>query len=149
MITYITKHLRTAIGSKPTSDVGSEVNDGVVALLAAASRRQSCTEEEREELVQMAKRLRESKQKILDEKAQTQEVSMGNQIRQQLIGRETVDDYREYHLDIDINEKSDNRQPESDSSDQTGEDRMKENSLDGEFEEVRLTDTYFFNPSDD
>ena len=96
------------MGNKPISSLSMDdiPNDpGVVTLLTAASLRTNCTEQERRELCDMAKRLRQSKQKILDEKQAHQDATLDVLSPLRLVRRsQKVDDFREYALAINLEE---------------------------------------------
>lgn len=145
---YLTKHFK--IGNK--SELAGDDDPGVVTLLTAASLRKSCTEAERQELLQMAKRLRDSKRKILEEQERELRAGdgSGNSPIRTFVGtRKTVDDYREYQLEVDL-EAIDNRHPDNNSSNQSdiaALDRLQDDRRDSSLSSTR-TETYFFDPSD-
>ena len=100
----------TTTATNSTIDAINDEDPGVVALLRVASQRESNTEEERKELSKMAKRLRKTKKKLLEKQHANGMASSSfddnHSTKEGHRYEPTVDDFREFAVDKDIDDGS-------------------------------------------
>ena len=97
----------TTTATNSTIDAINDEDPGVVALLRVASQRVSNTEEERKELSKLAQRLRKTTTKLLQKQhADGVASSSFDDNKEGHRYEPTVDDFREFAVDKDIDDGS-------------------------------------------